>query len=324
MYGYGRITMMNLAKLNDKIRTLQHEIEGNKVLIDRLHSAKKSLKEREDEKKHIEQRLKKEEKDVAMLKGLSFANLWHTLVNNKTERMHEEEKDVLKVKQELDRIDAEIIAEQEEIQRVEGQVQSLVQLEDGYKALIQEKKTALENSGSDVWEKIEMIEHQVEEILHQIKELGEALHEGEKALSQSDDILSSLQSAANWGTYDMFGGGMLATMAKRSHMDEAQKKIYTFQNTLRRYNQELQDVGEAYLEAFSHDGFLRFADWFFDGFFVDWTVQSEINQAKDQVSQTKQAISNLQQQLNQQFQECEKKMERLLREEEALVVNAEE
>ncbi len=40
MYGYGRITMMNLAKLNDKIRTLQHEIEGNKVLIDRLHSAK--------------------------------------------------------------------------------------------------------------------------------------------------------------------------------------------------------------------------------------------------------------------------------------------
>jgi DNA repair exonuclease SbcCD ATPase subunit len=167
------------------------------------------------------------------------------------------------------------------------------------------------------------MEGQVEKLLHEMKEIGEALSEGNNALSQSQDILKSLQSAANWGTYDMFGGGMLATMAKRGHMDEAQKKIYSFQNTLRRYNQELQDVGDAYLPEFENDGFMRFADWFFDGFFVDWTVQSEINQVKEQVHQTHQAIENLQEQLQERFDECDKQMRNLLEQEEALVVKAE-
>ena len=31
--------------------------------------------------------------------------------------------------------------------------------------------------------------------------------------------------------------------------------------------------------------FLSFADFFFDNFFVDWMVQSKIDQAKSQVSQ---------------------------------------
>lgn len=30
---------------------------------------------------------------------------------------------------------------------------------------------------------------------------------------------------------------------------------------------------------------LSFADWFFDGFAVDWMVQSRINQAKEQVEE---------------------------------------
>ena len=32
-------------------------------------------------------------------------------------------------------------------------------------------------------------------------------------------------------------------------------------------------------------GFLSFADYFFDGFFVDWMVQDKINRAKEQVSE---------------------------------------
>ena len=315
---------MNLSALNEKIRKKQEAIEENKTFIARHTKAKQSLQERNIEKKRIEQKLEKEKEDVDALNGLSFANFWHSLINDKTERLHEEEKDVLKIKQELDRINSEIASEEEEIRQVEKKMQPSEQMEEEYQGLLQEKKVRIQESKKEVWKEIETIEKQVEDLLHEMKEIGEALREGENALIQSQDILQSLKSAANWGTYDMLGGGMLATMAKRSHMDEAQKKIYTFQNTLRRYNQELKDVGDAYLPEFENNGFLRFADWFFDGFFVDWSVQSEINQAREQINQTYEAIKNLQNQLKQRFDSCEKQMQDRIAQEEMLILNVKE
>ena len=41
------------------------------------------------------------------------------------------------------------------------------------------------------------------------------------------------------------------------------------------------------------DGFLRFADYFFDGLFADWTVLDKIGQSQDQVQSTKHQIENV-------------------------------
>ena len=38
------------------------------------------------------------------------------------------------------------------------------------------------------------------------------------------------------------------------------------------------------------DGFLRFADYFFDGLFTDWTVLGKIHQSQEQVRSTRNQI----------------------------------
>ena len=55
------------------------------------------------------------------------------------------------------------------------------------------------------------------------REMKEALDAGERALSSLRNAQEKLNSAGNWGLFDMFGGGLFSTIMKRSKMDDAQQ-----------------------------------------------------------------------------------------------------
>jgi len=55
----------------------------------------------------------------------------------------------------------------------------------------------------------------------QKKEVTEAIGSGEAAQTELGSVINSLESAQDWGTWDILGGGLLATAAKHSHIDEA-------------------------------------------------------------------------------------------------------
>ena len=102
------------------------------------------------------------------------------------------------------------------------------------------------------------------------KELLEAIAAGSDALNTVNVILDELGDAEVWATWDMFGGGMISDLAKHSHLDSAQHNVSLLQSQLRRFRTELADVGSAAdgMQV-SIDGFMRFANYFFDGFFAD-------------------------------------------------------
>ena len=61
---------------------------------------------------------------------------------------------------------------------------------------------------------------------------------------------------------------------------------------------ELADVTLDGNLQMSIDGFLRFADYFFDGIFADWMVLDRIHQSQSQVEDTKNQISAVLRQLD--------------------------
>lgn len=67
---------------------------------------------------------------------------------------------------------------------------------------------------------------------------------------------------------------------------------------LRSFSRELNDVNMACNLNINTGDFLSFADYFFDGFVVDWVVQNRINNAKRQVEEairrTESIVSQLQ------------------------------
>lgn len=130
------------------------------------------------------------------------------------------------------------------------------------------------------------------------KEITEAINAGKDALFCLNRAKESLNSAGNWGLWDMFGGGMLSTFMKHSKMETANEYIQEARSALRRFQKEVTDVDAAVAEFhIETKDFMSFADFFFDGFIADWLVQSRIGDAKRQVDNAIQRVNYILEQL---------------------------
>lgn len=114
--------------------------------------------------------------------------------------------------------------------------------------------------------------------------MKEAMDAGERALATLKSAQEKLNSASNWGVFDMFGGGLFSTIMKRSKMSDAQNLMETAKMDLKLFQKELKDVNVPLDLRIEVGSFLSFADFFFDGFVADYLVQSKISEAKEQVS----------------------------------------
>ena len=130
-----------------------------------------------------------------------------------------------------------------------------------------------------------------------IREIHEAINAADYALGCLYDAQDYLNSARNWGIFDMFGGGMIATFVKRSKMHDASECIQEAKRAVASFRKELADVDQAMPLAINEGDFWGFADYFFDGFFADMMVQSQILEARAQVEEAIAMISGLRGQL---------------------------
>ena len=86
-------------------------------------------------------------------------------------------------------------------------------------------------------------------------------------------------------------------MAKHSKMDRAKQNMEQARYDLRNFSRELNDINIACHLDIETGDFLSFADWFFDGFVVDWMVQDRINQASRQVAEAIRRVEGILRQL---------------------------
>ncbi len=124
-------------------------------------------------------------------------------------------------------------------------------------------------------------------------EVLQAINAADEALYCLDQARKQLLSARNWGIFDIFGGGMVATFIKRRKMSEAKAYAKDARESLMKLKDELDDIDDVIEFDLDMDDFLSFADYFFDNsFFSDLMVQGRINNARSKILQ---AIDNVKQ-----------------------------
>ena len=131
------------------------------------------------------------------------------------------------------------------------------------------------------------------------REIREAIAAGDEAVYYLQKAKESLNSAGNWGIWDMFGGGFISTFMKHSKMEDANSLIQDARSALRQFQKELTDVDTVVDLRIETGDFLSFADYFFDGLIADWLVQSRISDAKRQVDNAIQRVNYILAQLKQ-------------------------
>ncbi|MDO4271153.1 MAG: hypothetical protein Q4C72_09570 [Eubacteriales bacterium] len=235
----------------------------------------------------------KEQKDVDRLEGRSLAALFYGLTGRKGEKLDKEQQEAYAAAVKHDSAVRELAAVRQDIAAWEKELAALDGCEKRYAKALAAKTDALRQSDPACAEQILRLEERLAACAAQQKELDEAVSAGQAARAAADAILSSLDSAEGWGTFDLLGGGLVAGLAKHGHLDDAQERIETLQVQLRRFKTELSDVAVTADVQARIDGFLRFADYFFDGIFADWAVLDHIHESQAQMQDTRARISDV-------------------------------
>lgn len=278
---------------DEKLQQLQEQMARSKQLeamIKELRNQRDSLAAQVRELESIKL---EEQADVDRLEGRSLAAFFYNVIGKMDEQLDKERQEAYAARVKYDAAARELEGVEADLRRYESELSALRGCEHRYDEVLKEKADAIKAAGGSNGEEILKLEERNAFFESQKKELQEAISAGNAALSTTQQVLSSLDSAEGWGTWDLFGGGLVADLAKHSHLDEAQGAIEQLQSQLRRFKTELADVTIQADMQVNVDGFLRFADYFFDGLFADWAVLDKINQSQSQVQNTKSQIAGV-------------------------------
>ncbi|GAF09586.1 hypothetical protein JCM16418_3731 [Paenibacillus pini JCM 16418] len=86
---------------------------------------------------------------------------------------------------------------------------------------------------------------------------------------------------------------MISTHMKHSNIDDAMDRIHDAQNSLNRFGKELKDVQMVLQIDIDIGSFLKFADYFWDGFISDWMVQGRINDTLSKVQDKRSEVQGI-------------------------------
>lgn len=250
--------------------------------IEELHRQRGERQAKVDE---TAQSFRKEQDDVDKLEKGGVHAFLLTLIGHKEERLDKERREALAAKLQYDQA-------RSDLEYLENKLNGLIRERDGLRdapeqleALWTEKAELVKAMGGQTGARLVELDRQLSGVTHQQKELEEALSAGENAKRLLGQVQDDLDSARSWGTWDMLGGGLIATMAKHDRLDSAQSSIRAAQRALSDFRTELADVSQLQVPNIQIGEFATFADYFFDGIFSDWYVQSSIKTAQEGVSE---------------------------------------
>lgn len=115
------------------------------------------------------------------------------------------------------------------------------------------------------------------------REVREAILAGRRALESLEEAADALESAGNWGMFDIFLGGGLTSAMKHVRINKAQTALGEARAYLRAFTRELSDVSAIEDLRVDVGAVLSAVDIFIDNPLVDVFVQRQIDDAQENV-----------------------------------------
>ncbi len=287
-------------RIDQEIQQAKEQLGEARRLRRQLVGARQSLVNERQALKSLEEELQKEQQDVQKLEGLSLMGLFYTILGSKEEQEQKERQEYLAARLKYARRQFSVNALLAETADLEARLERLAEAEQRYTKLLKQKEELLANQ-PETAQKLVALSEKIGEVRLKRQEMAEAIQAGEQAISGLKRVRDAMQSASNWGVWDLLGGGLLTTAVKHSRIDDARAEAYQVQELLRRFRRELADIDALSREILTGlDGFETFADFFLDGLIFDWIVQSKIDRSLENTRQMIAKVHALLRELNSQ------------------------
>lgn len=266
-------TLSKLAQDAARSKKLKAELEA-------LYESRRTLDERV---MTLEYEKQAEESDVEKLEEGSLAAFFYKVIGKADEKLTKEREEAYAAAVRYDAAVAELSAVESDIKKYETERRTLAGSEIRYKAALDERAAKIRESGGISGEKLLALEQGIAEAEAKLRELNEARQAGTAALASADAVTETLDKAEKYGVWDLFGGGLIADMAKHGSLDEAQTQIHNLQSELGRFKNELADVELSADITVSFSTYDRFCDIFFDGIFTNVAAIDRIANSRGEV-----------------------------------------
>ena len=273
---------------DSELQRMQKEIIEKKRLSAQLSDLLLQQAELEQKVTELGKVKQEEQEDVDRLQKGSLAVFFYKATGKIDEKLSKEQAEAYAAAVKYAAAERELEGVNYDIAECRRRLSELQWIEREYQRMIEEKAKQIKAENGPVVEQILQLERQIFFLQNQKKEIDEAINAGQAARSISQKILGDLQSAKDWGTWDMIGGGLITDMMKYDKLNSAQSNVQDLQTALRNFRTELADVKEG-ISADIHleiGDFLHFADYFFDGLFTDWMVYDRISESKTRAENT--------------------------------------
>lgn len=309
---------------DSELQRLQSEIMEKQRTDAKLSDLLLQQSDLEKKTEELEKTMQKEQDDVDRLNGRSLAAFFYRATGKIGEKLTKEEAEAYAASVKYEAAKNELQAVSDDIDYCQRRLSQLQDCEQQYEKVLEEKTEQIKKSGVPEAGRIMNLENEIAFLETQQKEIQEAVTAGNRALDITRKILEDLDSAKNWSTFDLMGGGLIADMAKYDRLNKVQDKIQDLQAALRGFRTELADVterisGDLHVEI---GDFLHFADYFFDGLFTDWMVYDKINDSRGRTLRTRDQIQKILGQLNAMDNEFCSKKENLKEELEQTILDS--
>lgn len=228
-------------------------------------------------KTELENILKNEDKDVKKLESLSITKIFYSILGSKEQQLDKERQEFLAAKLKYDECCHSVLVLERDLESYKDSLNSLLGAEAEYEAVLKKKEEFIIGLNNENSKKLLEIMDNVAAIEAKKKELLEAIAAGNAARNELQYVVDSLESAEGWGTWDILGGGIIATAAKHSDIDKAKNYAQNTKIALMKFQNELSDVDLTMNIDINIGSFETFVDYFFDGLISDWIVQSKIS-----------------------------------------------
>ncbi len=309
-------------QINKELEELQQGIYRYRRIDSMLKNLQAQLDSQESKQYDLEQELKKENLDVEKVNKMGVSALFHTILGNREKQIEKERQEALAAQLKYDDITEQIEDTKRQISELRSERSELRDYESKFNALYQQKYAMLKQNNENA-EKITELEQKISLYKANLKEISEAISAGNSVIHSLTRVAGSLDSAEGWGKWDMWGGGGLITdLVKHSHIDDARDAASEVQMLLNRFRTELTDVKISSQISIDVDGFVKFADFFFDGLISDWVVQSRIHDSQASVDQVMGQVNSVIRKLSQMQSDDKRGLENLEYELTTLITKA--
>lgn len=282
-----------IEQFNRQLSEIKEQLRYKEKWENRLDYLESIYQESKNEVERLKEQWEKEELDVKKLEKITLTNLLYSISGRKLEKLDKEQKEKLQAKLKYELKEKELIEIEKEINEVKNNLQKVADAKQKYEQILREKEAYLKRTHSSWSEKLEELTNKISHISIQLKEYDEAIQAGEKASQMLTYAIDQLDQAKNWSTWDMFGGGFIASSIKHSSIEKANQMIKQAHDALRKFQMELNDVKIHFHQQISIDQFLTFADYFLDSIIVDWMVHEKIRESYDHTIETAKQVRKM-------------------------------